>query len=692
MIGVLTAVLGVVACRHTDDPAATKDPDPPSGDEERERTMRCIALGEALYGATAPRQVIARSSRSLRMSADDESLATLLACLSRGTLLEEAGSAWPEPVVRSLANAYGAALLTSAFTFADLDERLMRHDLRRDVTLFWRARLLPLPPERQEALLREALEENPRFTAASLALASVLVEEGRAEEAAVIVEPVPPHDRPDLRAFILGAAAAARGDRHQASALLEQVARVEMATAPDGPDALALRLLPTPPPSPLLCELGFAHQQAGERQDALRAFRAGECFAALTRLYLDEGDTFSALVTSSWAPDEERERASEAAGAHHSLRARLESKLKACAAFEGGARCDEHRQRLDSLLPAPSSAQRALEARIAAPAPSVWQDEVTGQPVTEDDVVLHPAHAALLEDEECPAFTSVARASSAGRTFVLGLVPRVPGACDPEAAAYGLVVEESDGARRGPFEIDLPLSAQLLTPASGALSLDDAGMLTVRGWREAPRGGVDWRAAPLEAVSLRAPLSSLLSDSDGDSLTDLQERWLATDPQDTDSDDDGTDDDADMLPLAAGASEDEDEILRRALGALFYDDDHALLDGRKERTGPTLLVGVPRALFRAREGVRVIELVGDAADIGRRSGAGRGATLLDVSEMVIEKSGTRALVTASRVDHVPLAPSSWGAPPGGHALVEKTAQGWRARRLTREMALSLGER
>lgn len=482
------APLVAAACEHTPAPVAVRDPDPPGLIEERERSMACITLAEALYGASAPRQVISRAGGSLRMSADDESLVPLTDCLESAA--REGPRRWPEPVVRSLANAYGAALSTSRMPADEVRDRLEHYSVREDVTLFWRARLTTTTTRERERLLRLALQERPSFSAASLALAAVLVEQKRADEAPLVLEAVPESHRPDLRAFVQSAALASRGERHQASALLEKIARGEVPkTAPNGPDALALRLLPAPLTGPLLCEVGRAHEAAAERTDALRVYRAGACFSELTTLHLQEGDAFSALLTSFWAAPEEHERALEGAKAFTMLHALLEPKLRACESLQGGARCDEHRARLEALA-------------ASTPPPS----DVTA---------------------------------------------------------------------------------------------------------------------------------------------------------------------------------DEDEIVRRALGVLLFDDDSTLLQPASEGPVPELLVRVPRALLRERAGTGVIELVG--ARTPWPAAIADSTALIDVVEIVSQPNGTRALVQALQ-----LARDGVSRINGGLAVVEKTPDGWRAARFTREMALSPG--
>ncbi len=323
--------------------------------------MACLTLGEALYGATATRQVIAEAARSPRMTADEESLAPLVDCLERANAAsaERWSSAWPDAALRSLANGYGAALVGSRLPRDEIRTRLawLEHDsgVPADVARLWRARLPGTPLAAQAAELRRALELNPDNPAASLALALVLVEQGGAAEAEALRDKTPDDMRPDLHAVISAAALLARGERHQASALLERVARDGLPdTAPNGPDALALRLLPAPSSAPLLCAAGRSHEEAGERTDALRVYRAGGCFAEVTSLYLDEGDTFSALLASLQAPAEVRERAFTAASAHGLLEQHLAATLGTCERLGGGARCAAHRAKLEgarSLVP-----------------------------------------------------------------------------------------------------------------------------------------------------------------------------------------------------------------------------------------------------------------------------------------------------------------------------------------------------
>lgn len=396
----LLLLVGALACAHEPKSPRASEPTPPSADDERESTRRCMSLAEALYGASYPREVIARASGSLRMDADDEALAPLLACLHRARLDEER---WPDALIRSLAHAHGAAVWASRMPTEERLARLEHARVRADVTHYWRARVEGSSSE-HEPLLRRALEARPGSVPASLALALEQVRQGRAEEGEALLTKLPAEVRPDLQAYVRAAASLARGERHQAASLLEELYRGQLpSTAPDGPEALALRSERLPDVAPLLCAAGRAHASAGERADALRAFQSAGCFEELTALHLEEGDAFSALLASFFASPEAHVRALEASSAHGLLRARLESLARRCEALHGGERCEEHRARLVDLerrsssqrQDTLSSLEREEVLRLALGLLS--HDDEAALPALENaDIVLDPRKGRVL--------------------------------------------------------------------------------------------------------------------------------------------------------------------------------------------------------------------------------------------------------------------------------------------------------
>lgn len=444
------ALVAALACAHEEQRPQARDPSPPTLDAERDRTRRCMTLAEALYGATYPRQVIALSAGSPRMDADDESLAPLLACLVRA---RNEGERWPDALVRSLAHGHAAAVWSSRLSDDERVARLERERVRPEVTHYWRARIAADDDDARTQLLL-ALERAPRFAPASLALALSFVDAGRPDDATALLANVPEAARPDVQAYVRAAGALAAGERHQAAALLEALARGEIAaTAPDGPDALALRSEALPDPAPLLCEVGRAHVAAGERADALRVYRLAACFSELTALYLDEGDAFSALLTSFWASPTAHVRALEAAGAHGLLRRRIEEAARRCEALLGGARCEEHRARLATLESAsPDDGSNAA---------SLSDDEPVRRAL---GVILHDDETALLEGPPPDAATvevvDVVVGARGDRILVHALQPSEARAGLPDATRPGLALVEKtpQGWRATRFTKEMALS------------------------------------------------------------------------------------------------------------------------------------------------------------------------------------------------------------------------------------------
>lgn len=453
----LLLLVSAIGCAHDRERPRTTEPTPPTAEEERDRTRRCMTLAEALYGASYPREVIARSSGSPRMNADDDALAPLLACLHRARLDDER---WPDALVRSLANAHGAAVWASRMPS---DERLMRLEdtrLRADVTHYWRARVEGPSSDEHERLLRLSLEANPSSAPARLALALALVRAERPEEGDALLEGLSAEVRPDAQAYVRAAALLSRGERHQAAALLEGVLDGKHAsTSPDGPDALALRTETLPDPKPLLCAVGRAHAAASERSAAVSAYRTAACFEELTALYLDEGDAFSALLASFHASPEAHVRAIEAAGADGLLRERLEGQVRRCEALLGGERCDEHRARLQALV-------SRGDAKRRSPA-GASDDEVLRRAL---GIVLHDDETALLARqpdaspeaalEPAVEVIDVVADPRGERVLVQALQPSAPrpGLPDAVRASPVLVTRTAQGWRAVRFTREMALS------------------------------------------------------------------------------------------------------------------------------------------------------------------------------------------------------------------------------------------